>query len=402
MSDVLAIEGGAPVRSTPMPRWPYVPEEDIAVVAEVLRSGKINYWTGDAGRHFEKEFAAFSGTEYAIALSNGTVALELPLKACGVGPGDEVVVTPRSFIASASCIVAVGATPVFADLDPVTQTITAETIRKVLTPRTKAVIAVHLAGWPCDMDPIMELAAEKGLVVIEDCAQCHGAKYKGRPVGSIGHVAAWSFCQDKIMTTGGEGGMITTNDRDIWNYCWSFKDHGKSWDLVYNTKHKPGFQWLHASFGTNMRLSEVQSALGRQALKRLPEEIEKRRAHGHRLTEALKQFPCIRVTEPPPEIFHAYYKYYCFVRPEHLAANWSRDQIMQAVTAEGVACLSGSCGEMYLEKAFTEEMRPRERLPIAKELGETSLMTLVHPTISERDMDDVIQAFTKVLTRACA
>lgn len=400
MAELLAIEGGTPVRKTPMPKWPFVPEEDIALVGDILRSGKINYWTGDVGRQFEKEFAVVSGTEHAIALANGTVALELALKAYGVGSGDEVIVTSRSFMASASCIVMMGATPVFADVDPVSQTITAETISKVLTPRTKAIIAVHLAGWPCDMDPIMELANQKGIVVIEDCAQCHGAKYKGRPVGSLGHIAAWSFCQDKIITTAGEGGMVTTNDKKIWEYCWSFKDHGKSWDLVYNTKHKPGYQWLHASFGTNWRLTEIQSSLGRQAMKRLDKDIEVRRRHAHRLNEALGKFPCVRLTIPPTEIFHSYYKYYFFVRPEKLAKDWSRDQIMLAVAAEGVTCLVGSCSEMYLEKAFPENMRPPERLPVAKELGETSLLTLVHPTISDRDMDDVIAAFCKVLERA--
>jgi dTDP-4-amino-4,6-dideoxygalactose transaminase len=399
---VLAIEGGTPVRSAPFPRWPYVPEEDIALVSEILRSGKINYWTGDAGRQFEKDFAESIGVKHAIALTNGTVALELPLMAYGIGPGDEVVVTPRSFIASASCIVAVGAKPIFADVDPVSQNITAETIRKVVTPKTKAIITVHLAGWPCDMDPIMNLAEEHGLIVIEDCAQSHGARYKGRPIGSIGHAAAWSFCQDKIITTGGEGGMLTTNDQQIWQYCWSYKDHGKSWDLVNNAKGKIGFQWVHASFGTNWRLSEVQSALGRQALGRLSAEVDKRRAHSHKLNEQLRQFPCVRLTEPGPEIFHSYYKYYFFVRPDQLANGWSRDRIMQAVLAEGVACLAGSCGEMYLEQAFPQELRPQERLPVAKQLGETSLMTLVHPTLTDEDIQDVAEAFSKVLSRACA
>jgi dTDP-4-amino-4,6-dideoxygalactose transaminase len=402
MADVLAIEGGSPVRSTPMPPWPFIPEEDIAVAAEVLRSGKINYWTGDSGRNFEKEFAKACGIEHAIALTNGTVALELPLKAYGVGPGDEVIVTPRSFIASVSCVVAVGAKPVFADVDPASQNITADTIRQVLSPRTKAIIPVHLAGWPCDMDPIMALAQEKGLIVIEDCAQSHGARYKGRSVGSIGHASAWSFCQDKIITTAGEGGMLTTNDRAIWEYCWSYKDHGKSWDAMQNVKGKVGFQWVHASFGTNWRLSEVQSALGRQALTRLTDDVTKRRANAMKLVEALRQFPCIRVPEPHSDIYHSYYKFYCFVRPERLANGWSRDQIMQAVAAEGVPCLAGSCGEIYLERAFPPELRPADRLPTARQLGETSLMTLVHPTITERDMADVVQSFCKVLSRACA
>jgi len=396
-----AINGGTPVRSASMPHWPCCPEEDITLVSEVLRSGRINYWTGDQGKQFEKEFSTYVGTEFAVALANGSVALELALKAYGIGEGDEVIVTPRSFVASASCIVLQGAKPVFADIDPISQNITPDTISKVLTPKTKAIIAVHLAGWPCDMDGIMALANERGIIVIEDCAQSHGAKYKGKSVGSLGHIAAWSFCQDKIITTGGEGGMITTNDRKIWEYCWSYKDHGKSWDLVYNTKHKPGFAWLHTSFGTNWRLTETQSVLGRQALKRLDNEVERRREHAARLSEVLREFPCIRTTETPESIYHSYYKYYFFVRPEKLATSWDRDKIMQAVCAEGVPCLVGSCSEMYLEKAFTENMQPKDRLPVAKELSETSLMTLVHPTITDRDMSDVVNAFRKVLEKAC-
>jgi dTDP-4-amino-4,6-dideoxygalactose transaminase len=192
--------------------WPCFSEEEVSAVATVLRSNRVNYWTGNECREFEKEFAAWCGTEYAIALANGTLALDLALRGLNIGPGDEVIVTPRTFIASVSCVVNAGATPVFADVDLESGNLCADTIQTALTPRTKAVICVHLAGWPCDMDPIMALAAQHGFKVIEDCAQAHGARYKGRSVGSIGHIGAWSFCQDKIMTTGGEGGMVTVND----------------------------------------------------------------------------------------------------------------------------------------------------------------------------------------------
>ena len=197
------------------PSWPCFTHDEAKAVADVLLSNRVNYWTGNEGREFEREFAEAVGCTHAVAVANGTVALELALKVLGVGNGDEVIVTPRTFMASASAIVNAGAKPVFADVDRESQNITADSIRPVLTERTRAIICVHLAGWPCDMDPIMDLAAERGLWVIEDCAQAHGARYKGRSVGSLGHVAAWSFCQDKIMTTGGEGGMLTTNDPEI-------------------------------------------------------------------------------------------------------------------------------------------------------------------------------------------
>lgn len=395
----LALEGGTAVRSFPIAAWPHFSQDEIDQVSRVLSSGKVNYWTGQQGRDFEREFAALTGCSHAIALANGTVALELALYALGVGPGDEVITTSRTFIASASCIVMRGATPVLADVDPVSQNITADTIRRCITPRTKAVIAVHLAGWPCDMDPIMELAREHGLKVIEDCAQCHGASYKGRPVGSLGDAAAFSFCQDKIMSTGGEGGMLTTNDEDLWRRAWEFKDHGKSYDAVYNRQHAPGFRWLHESFGTNWRLTEMQSAIGRVQLAKLPEWTRIRQRHAGILTTGFVAMPALRVTVPPTEIGHAYYKYYVFVQLEQLEAGWDRDRIMNAIVAEGIPCFSGSCSEIYLEKAFNS-IRPAEPLPVANELGEASLMFLVHPTLTDQDMLDTVAAVGKIMAKA--
>lgn len=393
------LDDATPLRTTPFAPWPHFSQPEIDAAAAVLYSGKVNYWTGQEGRQFESEFAAFTGCSHAIALANGTVALELALYALGIGPGDEVITTSRTFIASASCIVMRGATPVIADVDPVSQNITAETIRPLITPRTKAVIAVHLAGWSCDMDPIMALAREHGLKVIEDCAQCHGASYRGRPVGSLGDLAAFSFCQDKIMTTAGEGGMLTTSDAELWRKAWAFKDHGKSFEAVYHREHPPGFRWLHDSFGTNWRLTEMQSAIGRVQLRLLPEWTRRRRAHAALLSAHFSAIPALRVTQPGEEIGHAFYKYYVFVRPEMLKPDWSRDRIMNAVVAEGIPCFSGSCSEIYLEGAF-QGIRPAQRLPVAKELGETSLMFLVHPTLSEADMLDACRALDKIMRQA--
>ncbi|TDA69505.1 MAG: DegT/DnrJ/EryC1/StrS aminotransferase family protein [Clostridia bacterium] len=397
----LAIDGGRPVRELPLPPWPYFAEDEIEAAERVLRSGRVNYWTGEEGRLFEREFAAFTGCRYAVALANGTVALEAALYALGIGPGDEVVVPSRTFIASASCAVMRGARPVLADVDPVSQNLTAETVRAALTPRTKAIVAVHLAGWPCDMDPLLELARERGLFVVEDCAQAHGATYKGRPVGSLGDVAAFSFCQDKILTTGGEGGMVTTNSREIWERVWSYKDHGKSYEAVYHRQHPPGFRWLHESFGTNWRMTEMQAAIGRVALKKLPGWVAARRRNAAILTEGFRQIPALRVTVPPAEIGHSYYKYYAFLRPEALKEGWDRDRVSRAVNAEGIPCFTGCCSEIYLEKAFRDAgLGPAERLPVARALGETSLMFLVHPTLSEGDMRDTCRAMEKVLEAA--
>lgn len=409
--------------NTPFPAWPSFTSEEADAVRDVVLSNKVNYWTGSECREFEREFAQWVGVPHAVALSNGTLALDLALKALGIGPGDEVVVTPRTFLASVSCVVNAGAVPVFAEVDTDSGNITAQTIRAVLSSRTRGVICVHLAGWPCDMDPIMALAAEHGLKVIEDCAQAHGARYKGRSVGSIGHVGAWSFCQDKIMTTGGEGGMVTTNDEALWRAMWAYKDHGKSYEAVYERQHPPGFRWLHETFGTNWRMLEVQAAIGRIQLRRMEQWTAQRSANAAALAAALAPFAgvdgpvrlphfgCASVCRAPDTgrqgciqaCQHAQYKFYAYVRPENLADGWTRDRIVQAFVDAGVPCYQGSCSEVYLEKAFEGTgWRPVERLPVARQLGETSLMWLVHPTLRLADIRRTQQVMAEVLSSAAS
>lgn len=398
--DRLAIEGGTPVRTEPLPPWPYVAEDEIEAAVNVLRSGKINYWTGTEGREFEREYAKAVNARYAVALANGTLALELALRAAGVKPGDEVIVPARTFVATASAAVAVGATPKVVDVDRDSGAMTADTVKPAITDRTKAIVPVHLGGWPAPMDELVALADSIQAKVIEDCAQANGATLDNKPVGSFGHAAAWSFCQDKIITTAGEGAMVTTDDEDIWRAVWEYKDHGKSYDAVYNQEHQPGFRWLHESFGTNARMTEVQAAIGRKALAKLNDWSQTRQSHARRLDQALTGIPALRVTTPPENVRHAYYKYYVYVRPERLNDGWTRDKIMQAVTAEGVPCLSGSCGEIYLEKAFDATGRPQQRLPIARELGDTSLLVHVHPTLEDKDIADTVEAIQKVMAVA--
>jgi len=396
----LAIDGGPPVRNQPLPSWPQYSEEMIASAAAVLRSGRVNYWTGEEGRHFESEYAAHVGTRYAVALANGTLALEAALYALGIGAGDDVIVPSRTFIASASCVVMRGARPVVCEVDLESQNLTADTIRACLTSRTRAIIAVHLAGWPCAMEPIMHLARDHDLDVIEDCAQAHGATWRDHVVGSFGHVGAYSFCQDKIMTTGGEGGMLVTDDPEVYERVWSYKDHGKNRAAAVDRDPAPGFRWLHESFGTNWRMTELQAALGRRQLELLPEWLTIRRRHAVYFNERFSNIAALRTTVPDTETNHAYYKYYLFVRPEELAPGWNRDRIMAAIAAEGVPCLSGSCSEIYREMAFPEEWKPRERFPIARELGETALMFPVHPTLTHEDAESIAVAVEKVMAVA--
>jgi len=392
-----------PAACSPAPSsaWPYYEEDEIAAVVDVLRSGNVNYWTGDECREFEREYADFFGVRLAVALANGTVALEVALRALGIGAGDEVVVTPRSFIASASAIVSCGGTPVFCDIDRESGNITADTIAPVLTSRTRAIITVHLAGWPCEMDPIIDLARAHGLAIIEDCAQSHGAKYKGRYAGSFGDIAAWSFCQDKIISTGGEGGMTTTNNAELWNAMWSLKDHGKSWRAMYHGEQAPGFRWVHESFGSNGRMTEMQAAIGRRQLQKLNSWVARRQHNAQFFRNMLSEISALRIPTPPEHMYHAYYKFYAYIRPEALKNGWTRDRILSELLAHDIRCGSGSCSEIYLEKAFTSShFEPPSRFPIAQELGETSLMLRVHPTLSATETTGIAEVVREVVKNA--
>ncbi|WP_245410630.1 DegT/DnrJ/EryC1/StrS family aminotransferase [Notoacmeibacter marinus] len=391
-----------------MAPWPNFTEEEAEAVSRVLLSNKVNYWTGEECRRFEDEFAAFAATDHAIAVANGTVALELALHGLRIGTAnggdadDEVIVTPRSFIASASCVIQAGAKPVFADVGAVSGNLEPDTIAAAMTPRTRAVICVHLAGLPCDMDAIRQTVGDE-VFLIEDCAQAHGALYKGRPVGSLGDVAAWSFCQDKIMTTGGEGGMVTCDDEALWRRMWAFKDHGKSYEAVYERDHPPGFRWLHESIGMNGRMIEMQAAIGRIQLRRMEQWNADRSKNADRLYDALSPYsgPDGFLQLPPPFLSdeavamqnysfrHAWYRFTAFVVPERLPGDRAdRDGILRHLQEQGVACMQGSCSEIYLEKAFDGYgCRPAERLPTAKRMGETSLTFLVHPGLTVPSFD---------------
>lgn len=387
--------------NVPYAPWPFFSEDEIEVSVNVLRSGKVNYWTGEEGKLFEKEFAEYLGCKYAIALANGTVALELALYTLDIGPGDEVIVPSRTFIATASAVVARGAKPIVADIDPVSQNITVETIEAVLTKKTKAVIVVHLGGWPCDMDPIMELANKYNIKIIEDCAQAHGARYKNRPVGSLGHAAAFSFCQDKIMTTAGEGGMLILNDKVLWKKAWAYKDHGKDYDSVYSSNYTPGFRWLHKSFGTNWRMTEVQSSIGRLQLRKLDQWVAKRRENAAIFNLNLQSMPGLTLTIPSSDYYHSYYRYYLYVNSSHLKSDWSRDRILNELNARGVPCFVGSCAEIYLEEAFQNmKLNPVKRFENAKHANEASLAFLVHPTCSSELISQVAEIIKELFLNA--
>lgn len=395
----LALEGARPVRSDPIPQWPFYDADEIAAVATILGSGRVNQWTGSTIKTFEEELASYIGQPHAVAVANGSVALEIALRALKIGDGDEVIVPARSFVASASSVSVVGATPIFADVELDTQVITPATIKPLIGPRTRAVIPVHLNGRPCDMPGIMQLAERHGLVVVEDCAQSIGASIDGRKIGAFGHAAAFSFCQDKIVSTGGEGGMIMLADDAAWKNAWSLKDHGKSYDRMFGEQHDPGYRWVHESIGSNARMTEMQAAIGRVQLTKLDGWIAQRNAIANRLAKALTAYSCVSVPAVPAGHVHARYRLELALDDARMRPGWSRDRVMLALNAEGVAASVGTCPEIYREAVYAQK-GSYPRLQNAERLARSSLVLLTHPTIDDRYLGDCEAAIEKVLGAA--
>ena len=383
------------------PDWPVYSREEREAVTRILESGKVNYWTGNECRLFEKEFSEYTGVKYAISVSNGTTALDLALYSAGISKGDDVVVPSKTFIATASSVVLRGARPIFADIDPDSQNITVDTIKDVATPDTKAIIVVHFAGWPCDMDPIMDYAKSNGIVVIEDCAQAHGANYKNKKTGSLSDIAVFSFCQDKIISTGGEGGMFVTDNQTLYEKAWSYKDHGKRIEAKEKQISGNGYLWVHDSIGTNYRMTEMQAAIGRIQLGKLDGWIRTRQANAKILSDSFEDIKGIRVARTDSNVHHAYYKYYAFIETDLLKPNWNIDRIISGISKDNIPCARGGCSEIYREKAFTEiGYHPGKRHKVARHISETAISFLVHPTIRKDDLNRCIASVEDVMNES--
>jgi dTDP-4-amino-4,6-dideoxygalactose transaminase len=389
-----------------LPTWPVIAADEINAVSEVLSSGKINYWTGTQGRSFESEFAAYVGCKYGIALANGTLGLELALKAIGIQAGDEVIVPAKTFIATASAVVACQAVPVVADVDLQSQNLSLSTIKPMLSSKTRAIIVVHVGGLCCDMDPIMDFAKKNNIYVIEDCAQAHGAKYKGKYAGNLADMSVFSFCQDKIMTTGGEGGMLLTDNEEIWRSAWEYKDHGKDYAMVHDPNlnlNNYNFKWLHNSFGSNYRLSEMQAAIGRLQLPKLQTWVDMRRRNAQLLLSGIKEINGLEAFVPGSDYVHSYYRFYFFLKPERLNSAWSKSKLLVALNNMGIPCNEGVCSEIYLEKAFTKNnLGPESRFANAQRLSDTTLALLVHPTLEPTHIQAILDGLRQVMETATA
>ena len=380
--------------------YPYYPPQLIYKVNKILKSGKVNYWTGNQGKIFEKEFSKYIGNKYSVAVTNGSVALEIALKALNLNKNDQVIVTPRSFIISASCVINCGLKPVFADVDH-NGNLSMEGIKKVYSNKIKAIIVVHLNGMPCELDSIIKFSKKFKIKIIEDCSQAHGAKYNKRSVGSFGDISTWSFCQDKIITTGGEGGMISTNDKKLWEKCWSHKDHGKDYYSVFYKKHKLGFKWLHENYGTNHRMTEFQAAIGRYQLKYLDSQIKKRNQIAKKVIKSLSLFwdKYNLIEKPNFDLnlnIHAFYRLNFFINIKRK----DKLKLLKSLQSKNVNCNEGPCPEIYKEKVFKKlNVYPNTKLINAIKLGRKSFVYHINPFISYNKLNSDIKILKQQLIK---
>ena len=387
-------------------------QKQIQKVSQVLKKNKTNYWTGNECRKFEKEFSNYHGIKYSVTVSNGSVALELALKALNLKKKDLVIVTPRSFVISATCVLNLGLKAVFADVDE-NGNLSIEGIKKTYNKNVKAIIIVHLNGLPCDLDPILKFVKKNKLFLIEDCSQAHGAIYKNKKVGAFGHISTWSFCQDKIISTGGEGGMISTNSKKLWLKIWSMKDHGKNYNSVFYRKHKIGFKWLHDQLGTNYRMTEMQATIGREQLKLLNQQLKKRNLIANLYLSQLKDYykkykilsePNFKCRTCPSrknntrcnKCTHAFYRLNLYINPRKINQN----KLIRDINRNNINCIVGSCPEIYREKIFHKlNLSPKKRLVNAKLLGETSITFPITPYKSLRKVKLEINVIKKILKK---
>ena len=361
--------------------WPNFSQDLITKLGGVISSGKINYTTGPYGERFEKKFSKFIGNKYAIAVCNGTAALEVAIKSLKLPKKSEIIVPARSFFASASCIVNTGHIPVFVDVDLLTQNISLSDIKKKISKRTKVIICVHLAGLPCEMYAIKNFARKNNLKIIEDCSQAHGASINNKEVGSFSDVSTWSFCNDKIISTLGEGGIISTNNKKIYKFCKKYINHGTTLKKIQNQEK---FIYNKDLFGTNLRLTEIQSFAGLEQLKCLKQTQKKRQKIAKDYLKLISKYKKYFFSYyPPKQIRSAWYRFYFFIKPNVRNHKKIRLDIIRDLIIRNLRCFSGSCPEIYLEKSFKKLKNFKiKRLKNCKILGETSLALDVNHTLN--------------------
>jgi len=362
--------------------WPKYQNKEIISAIKILKSGKVNYWTGKQNKNFEKQFQKYFNLKHAVTVANGTAALYLAVKVLNLKKNSEILVTPRSYFASASCILMNDCKPKFTDIDLATQNICVKTLEKNISNKTKAIICVHLNGYPCDMKEIMKIAKKNNIFVIEDCSQAHGAMIGNKHVGSFGDIGVWSFCQDKIISTGGEGGMISTKKTSFYKKIWSMKDQGRNIDKVGKFKNGK-FQYLHDYLGLNLRMTEVQAKLGSIQLSNLKKTIKKRNFNANLIIDFLKKYSDVfHIFKIKKNYKHAFYRLCLTLKISKKKIN----NLFNKCSEKKIEIFSGPCPEIYKEKIFKKFLGKKFFLKNANYLSGRTISFLVDQTISEKKM----------------
>lgn len=380
--------------SLPYSIWPTYDKKLIKTISEIIASGKVNYLFGNYGKKFEKKFSKYHGLNYSVAVSNGTVGLELALASLDLKADDEILVTPRSYYSSVSCIIRNNLKPVFVDIDPLTQNICIKDLTKKINKKSKCIICVHLGGLPCDMDKIIPLAKKNNIKVIEDCSQAHGAKINKKIVGTFGDIGVWSFCNDKIISTLGEGGMVSTNNKKIFEKIWSLKDIGKNYQKYHSKIINFKFRWLHDDIGTNARLTEVQSYAGFHQIKQLNKFIYHRQQNASYVYSQLKTVPCLKFIIAPKKYTNVFYRLNFLFDDKYSSKKLSRDKILKDLSKK-INIREGSCPEIYKEKYFRKNFFMK--CPNAEFIGKNSLSLQVDQTITKKNLHLTTKILKKYL-----
>ena len=388
--------------------YPYYSKQEIKKVSSILKKGRVNYWTGKECNSFEKEFATYHELKFGVAVSNGSVALEIALKSLKLENDYHAIVTPRSFIISASAINNTNGVPVFADVD-VNGNLYLDSIKKNITPKTKVVVLVHLYGHPANALEIKKYLKKKKIFLIEDCSHAHGGIFKNRKIGSFGDLSIWSFCNEKIISTGGEGGMICTNNLTIFKRCWSIKDHGKSFDKSKKKiKNYGKFRWLHENYGSNFRMTEMQAGIGRIQLKRLDYQLKKRELLAKKIYQVFKYFVIKKLFEEPnfkcfdcPKSKNNFFCNNCrftFYRFNILLNNSeSRNKLLRKLISNKINCGSGYNAEIYKERFYKKNKKLVSNIVMSKDIGNRSIAFTIDPYLNTDQIKKYLKNLKKTL-----
>lgn len=379
-------------------KWPSYSLKEANDVKQAIIKSNLNYWTGKETLKFEKKFSNFFGLKYALAISNASTGLDIAIKALNIQKNDEVIVSPKSYYSSVSCIIKNKAKPIFIDVNLNSHCFDENKIEEKITNKTKLILCVHLGGFPCNMKKIKKIAKKYNLFILEDCSQAHGAMIGNKFVGTFGDISVWSFCNDKIISTG-EGGVISSNKKKLFKKIWSLKENGRDYDAVYSKKHKFGYKWIHNHLGYNYRMTEMQAILGLNQLNKLNKNISIRNYFYQQIIKNYENFEAVKFQKIPKSYTNSFYRLYAIVNLNFIKSEWDRDRLIKYLNKIGIDCNVGSCSELYKEKGIKKYFKNNHILPNAEILSKNSIAFNIHHKCSEKYIEFVWKSLNKTIKK---